>query len=280
MSKIAAVLSFVLVWPSPAFARNSTLHSELVPAPLIRAMQEVHGLAAGADLRNLFMYRYTYYKGGFCAEQNCAPDFVAAQIEMLKNRMGAEFEDLNKKYESYAAEIRTALASATHKDLDNLMSYRSAADILERRVFTTCVDFAKGIAAKALAHGMRPHDLRFFWTMGKEGFAKMCPTLHGQPAVPPRPVVHTIIAYRHEGSWYAMNSENPNPEIIPLGRQLPRRHSRNFIFASPALVSGLPLTYAGSYSFRDFLDGFANQTILNIAASGRNTADPADFICR
>jgi hypothetical protein len=263
-----------------SFAQNSTLNPSLVPEELIQAMQAVHRLAAKAQVNNIFMYRYVYYSGGFCLAQNCESEFVKGQIQAMKALLGNDFEELNKKYQAYFDEIRIAQNLASRKDLDNLISNRSASDILSRSVFTTCVDYAKAIASQAFANGMKAKDLKFFWTMGKDGYEKMCPKPNGQLAKLPRPLVHTILAYKYKSKWYAMNSENPNPEIIPLGKNLPARLSMNFIFSSPALVSGLPLTFAGAYDFSGFINGFSNQVILNIAASGIESAKPADFICR
>jgi hypothetical protein len=259
---------------------GTTLSAKIVPLPLIRAMDEVHQLAAHAQVRNLFMFKYAYYQGGFCADQDCSPEFVQKQIQLMKQLMGSDFGELVKNIPFYYAEILLAQASSSHKDVDNLISFRSANDILSRKVFTTCVDFGKAVASRALAYGMNPNKIKFFFTMGSEGFAKMCPTQTGQPAIPPRPILHTIIAYQFDGNWYAMNSENPNPEIVPLGKTLPKRLSLQFIFSKPALVSGLPLVYAGSYEFRDFINGFNNQVLLNIAASGRASSNTRDFVCK
>lgn len=282
MKKSLALIMFLLLSTSAfSAAASSTLNPSIVPAPLIQAMQEVHAQAEQASLKNLFMYKYVYFHSGFCENMDCSSQAVESSIQLFKKLMGNEFSTLNKQYDFYVKEIQHDRANSKTGDVDSLLMGRSADAIVERNTFFTCVDYAKAIAKKALRNGMDPTEIQFFWLMDKAAYLKMCPSQEGQKALAPRPLVHTIIAYRLSGMWYAMNTENPNPEIIPLGADLPqKRLELQFVFALPALVGGKVLTYAGHYEFSDFLNGFPGQWIANITASGTPSVDTKDFVCR
>jgi hypothetical protein len=76
MRRILILMHTFAIWTVSAFGATpqSTLHPEIVPLPLIKAMQEVHGTAAQASLKSLFMYKYVYFDAGFCKDQDCSAE--------------------------------------------------------------------------------------------------------------------------------------------------------------------------------------------------------------
>jgi hypothetical protein len=280
IKRVALVLGLVVFSAAYADTPASTLNPQIIPVPLIKAFQDVQLAAANAPLTSLYMFKYVYFNAGFCKDQDCSPATVSSSIALFKQLMGSDFPTLNQKYDLYVNEIRQSQLESKTGDADSLLSWRNPTDILTRGTFFTCIDYAKVIAAKALANGLDPRDLKFYWTMEEAAYLKMCPTRNGQAALLPRPTVHTVIAYRMKRKWYIMNSQNPNPEIIPMGESLPEeRLSRRFVFPLPALVGGQVLTFAGTYDFARFIDGFPGQWIANITASGIPSSNPNDFVC-
>lgn len=158
---------------------------------------------------------------------------------------------------------------------------RSADDTYTRSVYLTCVDCTKAVMLEALAEGMDAHDLRFFVTGVAETHAAMCPERDGRAATLPRPVVHTMVAYRFGGDWWLLNVEDPNAVPMDIGRDFPERMGETYQFAAPALVANKTLNFLGTYEVDEkMMAPYAPRLLQNIAASGRATERAADFVCR
>jgi len=250
-----------------------------LPSAIKRAMVQVHKEAEASHVRNLFMFNYVYYQNGFCKDQDCSAEKVRTEVENTKNKLGGDFDKHVPYTEDYAEAIKYLQEQLPTGDLPSLVSARSAEQIFEGGIFTTCVDFAKTVMAAAIENGFPANRLKMYVTMVKAGYEKMCPARDGRKPILPRPVVHTLVAFEKHGQWHAINVENPNPEIVPVGKDMPERLSREYEFPYPPLIANQKLLYAGAYRATDFVSGFPAPWLISITVNGRLETNTAKFKC-
>jgi hypothetical protein len=229
---------------------------------------EAHNVAAKSRVRNLFMFNYAYYSLGLCKDQDCSPQKIKTEMEIAKQKMGADFPVEIQNVNHYGQAIKYLQTRHKRGDLATLSSYRTTADIFNAGIFTTCVDFSKAVMDRAIRHGYPAQYLGFFVMMIKSDYLKMCPKRDGQAPILPRPIVHTLVAYWQNGQWFGINVENPKLDVINLGPRLPNRLSREHVFTFPKLIANQNLVYAGTYDPKYFVNGYPLDWLISITASG------------
>jgi hypothetical protein len=253
---------------------------EKMPKEIKRAFTGVHQAAATTSVKNLFMFNYTYFAGQFCKDQDCSVDNVAKQIDGAKAKLGDDLEKYSLHQAAYEKAIKRLQSDLPKGDLATLSGSRTADQVLKFKIFMTCVDFAKAVLLKALENGFAEADLKFYVLMNLDGYRKMCPgKADGNKPVAPRPVIHSLVAYRTNGNWFTLNVEDPEAVPSLVGPDLPDRLGRDYQFTFPALIAYQPMTYAGAFEPKDFVNGYDFGWLLGITAAGKLEKDPAKIVC-
>jgi hypothetical protein len=250
-----------------------------LPPALAKAFQKVHRTAEASPVRNLFMFNYTYFADGLCRDQDCSEQKIETEKTNAKNKMGDDFLKYSPQLKAYSKSLSRILSQLPTRDMGTLTGQRTAAQVMESGAFVTCVDFAKAVLAKAIQYGFPQEDLRMYVVMNEEAYKKMCPVADGRQPILPRPVIHTLVAYRDQGQWYALNVEDPQAVAIPLGAELPKRLDRTHQFTFPALIAYQKLIYAGSFSPADFINGYNVNWLLSMTAAGKLESNPSLVTC-
>lgn len=248
--------------------------------PAIRAAQEeTQWWAARSDVRNLFMFNYAYYSQGLCKDQDCSANRIDQEMASARDKMGDDFEKYRRHIGEYVQAIRELQSELPLGDLATLNGARSFSQIFKFGIFVTCVDFAKAVMGRAIDLGFSEPDIKFYVTMVEDGYRKMCPVPDGRAPILPRPVVHTLVAYRAAGKWNALNVEDPLAVPIELGTTLPNRLERRHQFTFPSLIAYQKLIYAGSYPANAILNGFQYSWLVSITANGSLDPDTDGLKC-
>lgn len=268
-------------------AKSPEQNFNFLPPPLQKAYLEVLQSAKKQKI-NSRVFNFAYFKFGFC--RTCDPAQVQSELNKIKDEMTSLGEPLQtllsqRSLELHRQEVLFSSQQTQAQDLLSLRLARSAQQAFERSVFMNCLDYAKAIALRAFHYGLPFSELGFYWTMEQRAYEKMCPSREGQPPVLPRPFVHTLLAFKKDHRWYAlnpeMNVESPLVELFPLGLQPPLRLTRTHQVQFPPLAAGKPLFAAGVFRFEPFLLGpLGAQLLLNVTASGVPSFDPKYFVCR
>ena len=243
--------------------------------------------SARKQIINGSLLGFVYFDLGLC------PDCTTANAEIQKQKLlqsmkdaGADLDHLFSEpvLALHRQEIQTLYAKSPQKDLLSLRLFRTAQDSFTRSIFLNCLDYAKAVAMRARQYGFPDKDMRFFWTMDKAAYLKMCPTPSCKNPVLPRPFVHTMLAFRSNGVWYAINVEmnlkNPNPEIFVLGKSLPKRLGYELMVHFPKIAAEKPLVFAGAFNFKKLSNELPAQLLLDVTQHGRVRASMKQLSCQ
>ena len=257
-----------------------------LPPALLEALREVRHAAAHNEVPVREVYAFAYHNL-FTTDPVIREREQTAIREALKSA-GHDVDRLlaPTSVRRYERAVGRAAPRAATKDLPGMQLARSGKQAFHERTFLNCLDYAKATAYRAALRDPSI-DLRFFVVMDVAGYQTMCPRgPTNEPAGAQRPVVHTMVAYPKDGRWWVVSPEmdlaKSDLEIFELGRALPPRLGPRFRLEDAPFVRGKVLVHAGSYAFDSPLIGGAvhPQTLKNIAASGKASTAPADYVCR
>lgn len=273
------VFGFSFQCPANMKSMDKDFHSVDLPFSLHLALRDVHRTARNSDIRNLFMFNYTYYANGFCKDQDCSEQKIKIEKASAREKMGDDFN----KFEPHEGRYREAISFLQSRlklgDLSSLHGQRSYLHIDRVGIYVSCVDFAKAVMGKAIEYGFPGEQLFLYVTMAEEGYKKMCPAADGSRPVLPRPLVHTLIAYQWKNKWYALNVEDPETQPLNLGSTLSKRLEIKHQFTFPALVAYQKLIYAGAFPAHKFINGYPWSWLVSITAAGKLELDPSSVKC-
>jgi hypothetical protein len=278
--KLGIILVATLGVAISALANPAEGNLASLPPALAKAFRKVHGTAQESKVKNLFMFNYTYYADGHCQNQDCTEQKIENEKTLAKNKMGDDFLKYSPNMKAYSKSLSRVLSQLPSQDMGTLTGQRTAAQVMESGVFVTCVDYAKAILAKAIQYGFPQENLKMYVLMNEEAYKKMCPLADGRQPILPRPVIHTLVAYKDQGQWFALNVEDPQAVAIPLGAELPKRLERTHQFTFPALIAYQKLIYAGSFSPADFINGYDVNYLLSMTAAGTLEHDTSLVTCQ
>jgi len=286
------VTSFIFFSSQFSFAGQSPVENALpgdLPSPLRKAIITIVNQSQ-KQVIDQRVFNYAYYKFNFC--KDCSEDLKLSELNKLENAILASESSENierlfseKSLENHKIEVQASYNDSVSKDLLSVRLSKTGEEALKRNTFLNCLDYAKAVSHLAVKNGMNPSDLMFMWTIDKSVYLKMCPTVEGQKAIMPRPFVHTLVAYKQKGFWYAINVEinpkNPKIDIFNLGTSLPKRLTKELQVNYPLIAAHKPLLLAGFFNFNDALmKRIPGQVFVNITASGEINNSVEGFICK
>jgi len=282
----------LFLFAKSAYANQTPIERALphdLPSPLRKAIIAVVNQSS-TQIIDQRMFNYAYYKFNFCKE--CSEDFKLSELNKLDNTLLASEsrENLDKLFskqslEKHKFEVEQSFKDSASKDLLSVRLSKTGEEAFSRNTFLNCLDYAKAVSSLAQKNGMNPNDLKFMWTVDKSVYQKMCPSAEGQKAIMPRPFVHTLLAYRQKGQWYAINVEinpkKPQIDMFHLGNTLPQRLTKEYQINYPLIAAHKPLLLAGFFDFNQALMmRIPSQVFVNITASGEINNSPDGFVCK
>lgn len=269
-------LLLILILGSSAFAETPQLQFPLdLPKPISSAIESTLESARKQTI-NGNLLGYVYFEQNLCSP--CTQEFRDLEMKKLKQAMvdsGADIDLLfsEKSLQDHRNEILEIFNRSPQKDLLSLRLYRTAKEAFDKSIFLNCLDFAKSVGRLSIENGFPKEDIKFFWTMDKEAYLKMCPTPKCTKPILPRPFVHTMVAFKKNGLWWAINVEmnlkQPNPDIFYLGKKLPKRLGMDFMVTFPKIAAGKKLVFAGAYDFKEMVNELPAKLLLDITISGK-----------
>jgi hypothetical protein len=245
-------------------------NSTLPELDLVRSSVQT---VANGKLIDVRMLLYIYYQDGFC--QTCSTQENQLKAEQFKMAMGSDFEKLSEPsiYQIHKKEVKNVYFNSPSVGQDEIATVRSTDRIIKDKIFMTCIDYSKVFLKFMRLSGIAKRNLRYVVLMNKASYLKMCPARDNSFPIWPRPFVHTSIAYKKRGTWYLVNPESRQEEVIHLGKKLPERLQKEIEFPS---VASKPLIWAGAFEINDFENSYPWRSLLNIMVSGT----PELGICR
>ncbi len=263
---------------------GATSAAKLTPA-LLRALTEVRERTAGNRLAVREAYAYAYHSL-FTPQPARAKELAALRKTLVDRGVDVRVVLSPRGLAPYVEAVLAARVTSAMPDLPGNQLARTGRAAYEAQWFLNCFDYTKAVAYRA--YRIDPSaDLRFFVLMDFAAYGTMCPRGgSGERAQEPRPVVHTMIAYKKDGAWWAVSPEmdisKPELELFNLGPTLPPRLGPHFRLVDAPFVRGKDLVYAGAYDIEHPLIAGAvhPQVLKNVAASGVLSRNPSDFVCR